>query len=102
MVQNIEFQNNNNIFQKKLNEEKTRIKEESRLIVKADKSNNMYLFSSEEYIQKTQQVISKNYKKVTGASKIEHLDKSAAGLVSKFEIEERVQKTKKGGSAYSS
>ena len=65
LVKNVEFRNINNNFQKNLNDDIKRINTSKKVLVKADKSRNIYELSKDEYKKYLRENITKTYKKST-------------------------------------
>ena len=63
MVQNIEFTNVKSNFQMQLSNDVKNIKKNPKLLIPADKSNNLYELTIEEYNKLLIENISKTYKK---------------------------------------
>ena len=63
MVQNIEFTNVKSNFQMQLSNDVKNIKKNPKLLIPADKSNNLYELTVEEYNKLLIENISKTYKK---------------------------------------
>ena len=80
LVQNIEFRDTNCEFQKKLSRDIKMIKQENKLFVPADKTNNFYRVSPEAYKQLLKTNVTKSYKKasVNNAAKIVAEEKKIA------------------------
>ena len=95
MVENVEFKRTNCAYMTKLKIEKEKISNENDLIIKADKSSNMYKINKDRYLEIVQNEISKTYKRVTNPSKIKNMDLNAKNTTDKLGISERIQKTKK-------
>ena len=64
MVQNIEFTNVKSNFQMQLSNDVKNIKKNPKLLIPADKSNNLYELTIEEYNKLLIENISKTYKKI--------------------------------------
>ena len=65
MVNNIEFRNINNDFQKKLKNDMNEIKTCNKILVSADKSMNLYKLEKDQYKKLLKENITKTYKKPT-------------------------------------
>ena len=65
MVQNIEFKNVTSNFQARLSDDVRNITMNQKLLIPADKTNNLYDLSSDEYNKLLTENISKVYKKST-------------------------------------
>ena len=64
MVRNIEFKNVKSPFQHQLQNDVKRIKQEPKLLIPADKTNNLYRLTTDEYKKLLTENISKSYKKL--------------------------------------
>ena len=64
MVQNIEFKNVKSSFQYQLQNDVKRIKQDPKLLIAADKTNNLYRLIADEYNILLTENISKSYKKL--------------------------------------
>ena len=64
-VKNIEFRNISNNFQKNLNDDIKRINTTEKVLVKADKSRNIYQLGENDYKKYLRKNITKTYKKST-------------------------------------
>ena len=64
-VKNIEFRNISNNFQKNLNDDIKRINTTEKVLVKADKSRNIYQLGENGYKKYLRKNITKTYKKST-------------------------------------
>ena len=65
LVKNIEFRNINNNFQKNLNDDIKRINTTEKVLVKADKSRNIYQLDENDYKKYLRKNITKTYKTST-------------------------------------
>ena len=65
LVKNIEFRNINNNFQKNLNDDIKRINTTEKVLVKADKSRDIYQLDKNDYKKYLHENITKTYKKST-------------------------------------
>ena len=65
LVKNIEFRNINNNFQKNLNADIKRINTTEKVLVKVDKSRNIYQLDKNDYKKYLRENITKTYKKST-------------------------------------
>ena len=91
LVRNIEFKNVKNEFQKKLNSDLKNIRNSKNLFVFADKTNNLYEMSKENYNKLLNENITKTYKK-TDSSMKDKIDKEAANIAKSFHIQDRVER----------
>ena len=65
LVKNIEFRNINNSFQKNLNDDIKRINISKKVLVKADKSRNIYQLDKDDYKKYLRENITRAYKQST-------------------------------------
>ena len=80
LVQNIEFNNSNNEFQKVLSEDVKKIKLDNKLLIAADKTTNFYRIDTPAYKQLLNKTITKSYKKapIKSTNKITSEEKKIA------------------------
>ena len=64
LVKNIEFRNINDSFQKNLNDDIKRINTSKKVLVKADKSRNIYQLDKDDYEKYLRENITRTYKKL--------------------------------------
>ena len=64
MVRNIEFKNVKSSFQQQLQNDMKSIKQDSRLLIPADKTNNLYRLTTDEYNRLLTEHMFKSYKKL--------------------------------------
>ena len=64
MVQNIVFKNVKSSFQQQLQNDVKNIKQDPKLLILADKTNNLYRLTTDEYNKLLTENISKNHKKL--------------------------------------
>ena len=95
LVKQVEFQHHNNTLQTYLINEKNRFAEQTKVIVKGDRSNNLYLISKEDYLKQCRDLISSKYKEVNNNGKIDALNKDAAKIAQSLNMEDRIQKMKR-------
>ena len=89
MVNNTEFRNINNDFQKKLKNDINEIKTCKKIIVSADKSRNLYKLEKDQYQKLLKEKITKTYKKSTN-KKTEKINYTAKQITEKLSIADRV------------
>ena len=63
MVRNIEFKNVKSSFQQQLQNDMKSMKKNAKLLIPADKINNLYRLTTDEYNKLLTENISKSYKK---------------------------------------
>ena len=63
LLKNIEFKNNSNAFQSELKADEEMIREETRVLVAADKTSNFYPVEKGDYIKLHEKEVNKEYKK---------------------------------------
>ena len=88
MIENIKFKNASSDFQSKLKEDIKRINESEKLIVPADKTQNFYKVSKEDYNKILQENVTKEYKKAPAASP-SLINKEAKKLAKNYDILDR-------------
>ena len=95
IIQSIEFRQTTNQFQKKLNEEIHKIRQDKNVFVAADKTSNFYKMEPSKYNELLENNITQEYKKTTDTQveKVEHEDASIATVL---EIDDRIHKTARG------
>ena len=86
-----EFKSVKNKFQQKLNGDLKNIRNSKNLLVFADKTNNMYEMSKENYNKLLHDNITKTYKK-TNSSMKHKIDKEAANIAKSFHSQDRVER----------
>ena len=89
MVNNTEFRNINNDFQKKLKNDINEIKTCKKIIVSADKSRNLYKLEKDQYQKLLKEKITKIYKKSTN-KKTEKINYTAKQITEKLSIADNV------------
>ena len=89
MVNNIEFRNINNDFQKKLKNDINEINIYNKILVSADKSRNLYKLEKDQYQKLFKENITKTYKKSTN-KKIEKINYTAKQITENLSIADRV------------
>ena len=87
----IKFRNPSNAFQKNLKEQTRNIKKQDKLIVKADKTRNYYLLKPEDHTKLLSEAVTKEYKKFPD-NVVDAINREAATIAAKFDIEDRVDK----------
>ena len=86
-----EFKSVKNKFQQKLNGDLKNIRNSKNLFVFADKTNNLYEMSKENYNKLLHDNITKTYKKTDSSMKYK-IDKEAANIAKSFHIQDRVER----------
>ena len=94
LVQKLEFQNSTNNLQKKMKKELKKMKNENKLIVKADKSNKYYKMDVEDYSQLIRRDINKEYKKGK-ENNVKDVTKGDKKIAEKLKLEDRIFSTSK-------
>ena len=89
MIKKIEFRTVRNDFQKKLKQDINVIKKTPEIITSADKTQNKYTVSIDDYSKMLQENITKEYKKTT-ADYVQSTNKEAANLAKDLGIADRV------------
>ena len=83
LVKNIQFRPVYNAFQSELNQNIQKIHQTEDIIVKADKSINLYKMTAEDYEKLVQQNVTTEYKKAPN-TKINKINKEAAEIARKL------------------
>ena len=91
LIPMIKFRPGNNKYQQELKRDVNRIKECEDILVKADKTENIYQVPAKEYSKKLTEELTKEYRKVN-RTELDKVNKEAARLCSKLEIADRVEK----------
>ena len=94
MVKEIEFRENTNSFQNKLKDDVKNIKNEDKVMIKADKTTNYYKMAKEDYNEHMERNITKEYKKAS-QNDFENVTKEDKEIAEKLEIDDRVYTTSK-------
>ena len=95
VINQIEFRHKRDKFQNLLSKEISEIRNTKDLIIKADKTRNLYKMSPEKYKKLLEENIKKNYKKVNSNDRAERLDEEAKRITDRLQISDRVEKTNK-------
>ena len=90
MVQNIEFKKVTFNFQMQLSNDVKNIKKNPKILVPADKTNNLYELTTEEYNKLLTENISKTYKKST-VSAINSINTEAKAMAKDLILDERIE-----------
>ena len=91
IIPKIKFGPNTNNFQNELKEDIAKVKKSEEMLVKGDKTDNIYKVPLEEYEAKVLSELTKDYKKVD-RSELDELNREAAAICRELDIEERVMK----------
>ena len=91
LVKNIEFKNINSSFQKNLNDDIKRINTCKKVLVKADKSRNIYQLDKDGYKKYLRENITRAYKKST-KNRLYAVNKQANKIVEELNIDDRIEK----------
>ena len=90
MVQNIEFKKVKSKFQMQLSNDVKNIKKNPKLLIPADKSNNLYELTTEEYSKLLLENITKTYKKIT-ISAINAINTEVKAIAKDINLDERIE-----------
>ena len=90
MVQNIEFTKVKSEFQMQLSNDMKNIKKNPKLLIPADKSNNLYELTTEEYNKLLLENITKTYKKIT-VSAINAINTEVKAIEKDINLDERIE-----------
>ena len=93
-VKNIEFRNINNSFQKNLNDDIKRINTPKKVLVKADKSRNIYQLDKDDYKKYLRENITRTYKKLAN-KRLNPVNKQAKKIAEKLNVDDRIEKIQK-------
>ena len=89
MIKKIEFRTVRNNFLTKLKQDINVIKKTPEIIISADKTQNKYTVSVDDYSKMLQENITKEYKKTT-SDYVKSTNKEAANLAKDLEIADRI------------
>ena len=90
MVQNIEFKNVKPKFQQQLQNDMKSIKQDPKLLIPADRINNLYRLTTDEYNKLLTENISKSYKR-TDKSSLNSINTEAKNIAKDFKLEDRIE-----------
>ena len=90
MVQNVEFEKVKSNFQMQLSNLVKNIKKNPKLLIPADKTNNLYKLTTEEYNKLLIENISKTYKKTT-VSALNVINTEAKAIAKVLILDERIE-----------
>ena len=94
LVKGIEFREHNNSFQNKLKHDVRDIRNEEKVLIKADKTTNFYKMEKAEYEEHMHRNITKDYKKANNDD-FKKVTKEDKAFAKKLEIDDRVYSTSK-------
>ena len=89
LVASIQFKPSSNEFTNKLKEDKQKILSSSQVIVKADKSSNLYMMDADSYKKKVLENITTDYRKCP-RMKANEVTSEAAEIARKYQLEDRI------------
>ena len=89
LLKKVKFRRVNSDFQKRMKKDLNDIIKGDKVVVSADKTNNLYKLEVDKYKRSMTEEVTASYKKVERKN-IEKTNKEAAKLVSKLDIEDRV------------
>ena len=90
MVRNIEFKNVKPKFQQQLQNDMKSIKQDPKLLIPADRINNLYRLTTDEYNKLLTENISKSYKR-TDKSSLNSINTEAKNIAKDFKLEDRIE-----------
>ena len=90
LAKNIEFRHVNSNFQSNLREQIQRIHETPEIIIKADKSRNLYSLPVDKYEKLLQDNITSEYKKCTNSDNVHIINKKSAKIARSLDLEDRI------------
>ena len=93
-ISDIEFRKYTDTFQKKLCKEVSDIRKSKHLLVKADKTKNIYKMKIEDYNKLLESNITKNYRKVKDKDLKLDIDRETKKITDKLKISDRVAQIK--------
>ena len=94
MIKNIQFGRLPNHFLQQLKKDEKEIKSETKVYIKADKSNNFYKMEGENYKKLVEKEVQKEYRKAN-ENEIKQVVSSQKELVASVELQDRVFETTK-------
>ena len=77
IIKNVKFRNRTNKFQNMMKRDLNQLKEMEKVVIFADKSNNMYCANKNEYLNEIKNNITSEYKK-SSTTKVDEVNKKAA------------------------
>lgn len=90
MIRNIEFRHVQNEFLKELKDDIKSLKNEEKVVMEADKSNNFYLIGKPEYNKLLEKNIHKEYKK-TNDDEVNVVNQKTAKIAKVIQLEDRMK-----------
>ena len=90
MIRNIEFKNVKSLSQQQLQNDVKRIKQDRKLLIPTDKTNNLYKLATDEYNKLLTKNIFKSYKK-TDKSLPNRTNTEAKNIAKDLKLEERIE-----------
>jgi hypothetical protein len=94
LVKNIEFREHSNSFQSKMKKDVRDVKNEEKVLIKADKTTNHYKMEKADYEEHLNRTITKDYKKASNDD-FKKVTKEDKTIANKLEIADRVYSTSK-------
>ena len=93
IIKNIKFKRKRSNFQQQLNSDiKSKIKNNDKILVPADKTNNYYKLSANEYHHLTKGSVTKNYKKVDPSS-VATIAREDKAIAQQLQLDDRIMAT---------
>lgn len=89
LIQNIEFDNHSNDFQRQLKNDIKLINEETKLIIKADKTTNFYKMTPNDYSTLVEKNIHKTYRKSTN-EQVNKINSEAKKIAEELDLDDRI------------
>ena len=93
IVSNLEFRRSTNNQQKKMKEELKNMKNETKLFIKADKSNNYYKVEPEEYSELLKRDMEKGYKRIIDPEDVNKVTRGDKKIAEDLKLDDRIFKT---------
>ena len=90
MIKNVEFEQVNTEFQKKIRQDLKSIEQSKKVFVSADKTRNLYGIEPEEYKKMLRDNVTKTYKK-SNVETVSLVNEEASKITEKLSLSDRVQ-----------
>ena len=97
LIKNVKFKPAGNVLTSKIRNDLNTVKNASKIVVKGDKSRNLYQVSKEVYVKEMTDKITSSYSKGNRAQ-IDEVNKEAAKIAQRLDIHERVDALQEGES----
>ena len=90
MISNIEFSTINSDFQKQIKKDIKAMKSKKKVIIKSDKTRNLYALEAEDYNKLLTKNVTKEYKKIN-QDKITEINKQSKHIAEKKHLDDRME-----------